>query len=216
MGQAIVSPDPLDDTSTATSANADDLLSQLAGEEIDRLLAESETGDRAVEADRGASADEGSTAAEELERVLDGLATPAVKELPLAASHTAAADATPAKPQAADPSAPAPVAAPVEDAPASKPFVEFDSGTGQEERAALGAKLSLAETGAAAAAAIHLDEIDLGEDDAPLPAYLRPLEWLNAPLIACPEGVREALGKVAIVTLVNAIAVLIYVLMFRQ
>ena len=216
MGQAIVSPDPLDDTSTATSANADDLLSQLAGEEIDRLLAESETGDRAVGADPGASADEGSTAAEELERVLDGLATPAVKELPLAASQGAAQVASLAKPQAAEPPAAAPVRTTVEDAPASKPFVEFDSGTGQEERAALSAKLSLAETGAAAAAAIHLDEIDLGEDEAPLPAYLRPLEWLNAPLIACPEGVREALGKVAIVTLVNAIAVLIYVLMFRQ
>jgi hypothetical protein len=51
---------------------------------------------------------------------------------------------------------------------------------------------------------------------APLPIYLRPLEWLNAPLASCPERLRETLGKVAIVTLVNAIAVLAYVLMFRR
>ena len=44
---------------------------------------------------------------------------------------------------------------------------------------------------------------------------LRPLEWLNAPLASCPEALRETLGKVAIVTLVNAVAVLAYVLMFR-
>ena len=47
MGQATVSPDPLDEsatvtTTTTTIASADDLLAQLAGEEIDRLLAESE------------------------------------------------------------------------------------------------------------------------------------------------------------------------------
>ena len=45
---------------------------------------------------------------------------------------------------------------------------------------------------------------------------LRPLEWLNAPLAACSDTVREALGKVAIMTLINALAILLYVLFLRK
>lgn len=48
------------------------------------------------------------------------------------------------------------------------------------------------------------------------PWYVRPLEWLNSPLASCPDAVREVLGKVAIITAVNALAVLIYVLFFRR
>ena len=58
------------------------------------------------------------------------------------------------------------------------------------------------------------DEADDGPG--PLPFYLRPLEWLNAPFAACPDHVRQALGKVALVTLFNAAAVLVYVLFFRR
>jgi hypothetical protein len=42
------------------------------------------------------------------------------------------------------------------------------------------------------------------------------LESVNAPLIPLPDAVRDALGKVAILTLVNATAVLLYVLFFRR
>jgi hypothetical protein len=44
--------------------------------------------------------------------------------------------------------------------------------------------------------------------------YLLPLEWLDAPLAHFPQTVREAIGKIAIVTLVNALAILLYVLIF--
>jgi hypothetical protein len=54
------------------------------------------------------------------------------------------------------------------------------------------------------------------EDSGPLPLYLRPLEWLSAPLDACPENVRDVIGKVAILTTVNAVSVLIYVFLFRR
>ena len=50
----------------------------------------------------------------------------------------------------------------------------------------------------------------------PLPLIFRPLEWLSAPLDACPDVVREAIGKIAIVTMVNAFAVMAYVLIFRR
>jgi len=45
---------------------------------------------------------------------------------------------------------------------------------------------------------------------------LRPLEWLNAPLNACSDALREALGKVAIMTLINALAILLYVIFLRK
>lgn len=45
--------------------------------------------------------------------------------------------------------------------------------------------------------------------------YLRVLEWMNAPLDWCSESARHMLGKVAIFTLINAVAVLAYVLFFR-
>jgi hypothetical protein len=44
---------------------------------------------------------------------------------------------------------------------------------------------------------------------------VRVLEWINKPLAAFPEAVRQAIGKVAILTLINAILVLIYVLLVR-
>ena len=50
----------------------------------------------------------------------------------------------------------------------------------------------------------------------PLPFYLKPLEWISRPMDAMPESVRVAVGKIALLTLFNALAVLIYVLLFRK
>jgi hypothetical protein len=49
-----------------------------------------------------------------------------------------------------------------------------------------------------------------------LPWYVRVLEWLNSPLAGCSDAAREAMGKIAIITALNALAVLIYVLAFRR
>lgn len=49
-----------------------------------------------------------------------------------------------------------------------------------------------------------------------VPLIVRLLEWLNAPLSGLPDSVREALGKVALVTTFNSLAVLLYVLIFRR
>ena len=55
-------------------------------------------------------------------------------------------------------------------------------------------------------------------DDAnrPTPLLVRVLEWINVPLLGWPDAVREAMGKVAILTLLNAVAVLLYVLWLRR
>jgi hypothetical protein len=121
---------------------------------------------------------------------------------------------------------------PVDDAPPAD-----DAGTTAAERGALGADVDaeLAEAaegkaalGAAPAAAavatssgpISSSDLDavLGDADGepPLPLYLRPLEWLNAPLAACSPAVRDLVGKFAIITTMNALAVLVYVMFFRR
>ena len=53
------------------------------------------------------------------------------------------------------------------------------------------------------------------ESPAGPPLALRPLIWLNAPLDILPSALRDALGKIALVTLLNAVAVILYVLLFR-
>ncbi|HEY0010123.1 MAG TPA: hypothetical protein VGB55_15470 [Tepidisphaeraceae bacterium] len=45
---------------------------------------------------------------------------------------------------------------------------------------------------------------------------LKPLEWFNAPFNFLPDTVRDVAGQVAIVTLVNALAVLLYIVLFRR
>jgi hypothetical protein len=68
-------------------------------------------------------------------------------------------------------------------------------------------------------AVIDEDEVDLdaeADEEFQTPLLVRVLEWINAPLSDLSDGAREALGKVALVTTLNAVAVLTYVLLFRR
>ncbi len=59
--------------------------------------------------------------------------------------------------------------------------------------------------------------VEIADDvDRPAPIYLKPLVWINAPLDACPPGVRSLLGGAALVTLANALAVLTYLFLTRR
>jgi hypothetical protein len=204
-------PDPLEHSTDAagpvvsapSAGGVDDLLAQMAGEEIDRLLAEAD-----------------------------------------AAREEVAAGATPPLERAADKSAagppeepPPPTREALEDAGASvvnevitgTDGVELELATSAEERSALELATSSQEP-----APIQIDASifeDAAEETAPaarvvaeqesapdgsLPFYLKPLEWINAPLVALPDRVRELLGKVALLTFFNAVAVLLYVMIFRK
>jgi len=48
-----------------------------------------------------------------------------------------------------------------------------------------------------------------------VPLWLKPLELINAPFNALPDAWRNALGQIGIVTMLNAVAVLVYVWLFR-
>ncbi|MDB5171861.1 MAG: hypothetical protein JWO87_2369 [Phycisphaerales bacterium] len=304
MGQAAIDlPDPLDVPAVTGSAETDDLLSQLAGEEIDRLMAESHN--------EGASADA------EIESAVpapNGNPRPAKR-----ASRTApmeeprnAGDASAAAPSPSrhTPTAAAPLAGPTGESPTTFPeqapavslseaelaagiddvFSQIRTGERRQGSAAStgadsvtdsataeGGFTSPARTVSVAQAAIHaveaeglagerplapqpdavliesslapvnatdasdlvLTEADLADleaaaekselsaliltdeptdsgPDQPAPLIVRVLELFNSPLAAFPESVREAMGKVAVITLVNALAVLAYVLIFRR
>jgi hypothetical protein len=200
MGQAAVSPDSLDESATTSIASADDLLAQLAGEEIDRLLAESEA-ERATADERAGGA--APVLAPGAQRVESG--NQAVRLI-----ESAGTSSSPAPPLALEvPTPREPPAAPAAPAVVVPAFEEPHESTSDAHAAAERAALS-------EAAPTPDDRENVLDMAAPLPIYLRPLEWLNAPLASCPERLRETLGKVAIVTLVNAIAVLAYVLMFRR
>ncbi len=249
MGQATLDlPDPLNEPSAPRQQSADDLLSQLAAEQIDQLLADSP--DEAAQepapaeaardplaapAEAGAPAPldagkEALSAEAAVAAQLDDLFHQINESTPVEPEKEAAPLEIPAKPpfgsepQGRGQTAPAKTQAIAETA--AEVDAALAAGTGpllpplepdaieeqavKNERAALDASVE-----AVAAVGAELDNELAAEADEP-PLYLRPLEWLNAPLEYCPPGVREAFGKIAILTLFNSLAVLLYVLIFRR
>jgi hypothetical protein len=276
MGKSIDLPDPLESASQPLG-NADDLLAQLAGEEVDRLLAEADAeGKRRPkpgEARRtsDAAAEPQPAAEHAIQDQLDALFTEIASDQPNAESPIASAPLAPA------PSTPAPVTStpavapiapmpfgpitsklpddvdanevmaailgdvgPLAPAPALPPPVEQAAFPNTPRPAPVQTNMLSAPVAAPTSAELatttaERDALALSdpadelpgpgelqalagpiEEDRPLPAYLKPLEWMNAPLEMLPPTLRDVLGQVAILTLVNAIAVLIYVFVFRK
>lgn len=176
MGKSVVDlPDPLEQSApepltSAAPAGVDDLLAQMAGDEIDRLLAE-------ADAPRETPAEKPAPAPTRTEAV----AAPAPPKIEVNADADDEGATTVAERSALEMPA-EPVAAPE---PVADLFTEEEVNAAEEAEDAL-------------------------------PFYLKPLAWLNAPLEALPEGAREAVGKIALLTLFNAAAVLIYVVVFRK
>ena len=250
MGQATVDlPDPMQ-PAPMTAMSPDDLLAQLAGDEIDRLLAEVESetppDEQPVRApiiplpsfsdpptpESGAAPAEPaglSTQAAEVDAAVnaqlddlfaqlalegpeipgalstaDGPAptVPQLPEMPGDASPAAAVAARDVDSTESEPSAAA-----TDSELAARAAADTDGDTSAAERNAL-ADTQMNEVAA---------EIQAELIAAPsLPAYLRPLEWLNAPLAAFPDPVRDLVGKIAILTTANAVSILVYVFFFRR
>jgi hypothetical protein len=193
MGQAAVDLPDTPSPPAASAASTDDLLAQMAGEEIDRLLAEADgEAPRPAPAAQAAlpiappsavSTDEPPQTEEaQLGGVLDGLATDSgpdpVSEL-AGSSHRSGAGVDPHADPLAD-----------EDAAAIA------------ERGALTGQMRLDTGGRTSIASDSL--------------LVRILAWINSPLDSSPDHVREAIGKIAILTAVNAVSVLAYVIFFRH
>jgi hypothetical protein len=270
MGKAAVDlPDPLETSlprgkdakgSARSGAAADDLLAQLAGDEIDRLLAEADatrpeddpvsnppgsgvvpapvevppiepllpaarplsgapvTPASATKADLDASLSaELDVLFSDLEKETPEDATPAAPPAAVKVTQVAvlAADAIDRELVAAEPRLAAETPKPEEPSAAAEVAAELAEAEAQTSPAERMGLTTVAEL----AASIEAPQAQTDADDADpnaLPFYLLPLEWLNAPLDALPDSTRELVGKVAIVTLLNAVAVLAYVFLFRH
>jgi len=175
----------------APANSADELLSQLASSEIDRLL--SEAGGNPPAPATPAAVE----TADSAEVVAEGSERAALLE----AAGFESPDPAPAEPvKPAAPDAPAP---PVEDERAA-----LLQAAGFESADAPPANPPATDAPTADAQAV--------QDPDYVPIYLKPLVWINAPLGACPAIVRQMLGNAGIVTLVNALAILTYVCLFRR
>jgi hypothetical protein len=65
-------------------------------------------------------------------------------------------------------------------------------------------------------AALGEEEPQFVPSEPSTPFLVRLLEWMNAPLAGVSAGMREVMGKIAIITTLNAIGVVVYVLFFRR
>jgi hypothetical protein len=219
MGQAAVDlPDPLESPPPAATTSTDDLLSQLAGDEIDRLLAEAEL-----------SAGGRSTSPAP---VHVGPPAEPEKEVEEPAAAEVAAEVPGPSPVAPPEPVPAPLSSVSEEAVTAELDALFSSAVEKDKAE------SDAEAEAAARAILEGDQTTAAEreglttvaamapesaqaapqvvEDDSLPLYLKPLEWLSAPLSIFPPTVRDLVGKAAIVTLINAVAIIAYILIVRR
>jgi hypothetical protein len=176
-------PDPMDAGTNPAGENADDLLSELAGQEIDRLLAEADGDPVPVRAEPPAEA----VAAPSIEAPSLTSATESSAACDLGsedlnavlASVSAERTSLQNHPPPVSPLGPLPAAVESSLHGTQSPEIEFDP----ESRWAV---------------------------------LLRPLVWINSPLDAWPDAVRDAIGKIGLITLFNAAAVIAYVLIFRR
>jgi len=249
MGQAAVElADPLQSPPPPQAAGADDLLAQMAGAEIDRLLAEAEADIVPVEKPQsddeaamalafGAPAGESAPPVEStpsqdesLAGELDTLLTS------LTAAREPAADipVEPEQQQIAEPPAGVSAAQTAALLPAAdqSPPGSIDVSPAASEETSAAERLALNAAPVAAAEEAEAETVDhamsavadavvvepeaQSAQDRPLPLWLRPLEWLNAPLADSSDLVREFIGKAAILTVVNALALILYVRFIRR
>ena len=252
MGRAVAdAPNPLDAPPPASMSGTDDLLAQLAGDEIDRLLAEADverpaaapaapaaaaapaptatpTADPASKASDGdeldnllselnkepEAADAGPKQKTLTEQVPDVLAQLAVRPAVTVGESAAAAETTPVP--TVEPEQPLDAVMSAQEREAlSLSNLEAATAAAEQQDASMAAAEAKA-TGAAVAPQPAPVPTDIAVASGPVHPVVRVLEWINKPLSFIPDAARDPIGKAAIVTIVNSIAVLIYVVFIRH
>ena len=261
-------PDPLAELDSATAVDADALLQQLAGDEVDRLVEQSAT-TSVADAEHAANSVQSS-----LDALFAELTTQPAPETPAAnagagSADTSAGASTPPIPTFTPHPHPAPSAgsddvvasqldalfeelqrgdlpadAAFADAPITQPAILPGRRSADAADAAAPANVPLpdadddlesaldAATTSATDAAPTLDssadvaaelsdaiahhETQTAAGESTRPSWLlKLLLWINRPMLRLTDPAREAIGTIAIVTTLNALAVLLYVLLFK-
>jgi len=203
-------PDPLDNRA-ATAESPDDLLAQMADDAIDKLIAEA---DAAPPAASGPIADDTPLPAEFNELLGDLPAPPAAPQSEASLeSVLAAAEANVAPPAPAEAPAtelPRAEKSPAEASPAEAPAPEAPPAAAPEPVIETAAEIPGT---TADVKALLADDAHASAEKSSI--LLMPLEVLSTPLTHADDKIRNAVGQIAILTLLNAIAVLIYVFVVR-
>jgi hypothetical protein len=226
MGQATADlPDPLA-TSPAGPASTDDLLAQLAGEEIERLLAETDTVVLPQPPETPAPAPTLQPASASTS------ATPTIAEAPTPAKAASAPSAAPGEDElealftqldelnpGTMPSAGKPAAAPStalgsteEPSAADALAAEMAEDAAQHARP-MSLKGAAAEAGPNGFTSTETESVETSDSPS---IFVRLLAAFSAPLDSCPDHIRDLVGKIAILTMLNAMCVLAYVIFFRR
>ncbi|HEX4796960.1 MAG TPA: hypothetical protein VH370_24430 [Humisphaera sp.] len=231
----------------APQKDADELIAQLAGKEVDRLLASADI-EREEERAPVMRVDDGKTISSPADPLAaDAAKTPGDDEAALAQQIEAliTGDKDKAAHTMTEPaSAPAlveVVAAPLSDessatavanaaimqppatvepaAPVEAPSTENPQTIAVQSSPAPDAapKIDDAAASEPQSQSVGVDPLEIpGDDNRRLPIYLLPLEWLNRPFTFLSDAVRDALGKIAVLTSLNAAALFAYVIWFRH
>lgn len=213
-------PDPLDEQ-TSTSESADDLVAQLADEAIDQLIADADRGDSPKPPEppvAWAAAPEPEPVAppsgNPLQAQLDTLFSQLGDE-PVATDSPAPSTASEnpvLEPSPTDPPQDV-VVPPVEASALEAPPVEAPAVEATQERTLEPDVTPAMQSDVRAL----LDDAVHQAPSSGAPAFIvRPLEWINAPFARLSDNTRDTLGQVAVVTLINALAVILYVVLFRR
>jgi hypothetical protein len=222
MGQASVElPEAPPDATGPTDVNPDDLLAKMAEDEIDRLLAEDDLDAKPLNVTPIPPPD-------------PQPASPEAAAAPAAAATTVEAPTELPSEEVAIAQAAAAVEVEIQETIAAKQSPDDELSTQLNE---LFESLSDDSPAAADPASAAMEEPTSrqerdaltepdSEDATPaaaprgrpkrLPLFARPLAWLNAPFSFITPAARDAIGKAAIVTAVNAVAMILYVLLFRK
>lgn len=225
-------PDPLEEPPTTAGGNADDLVAQLADEAIDKLIADADRGEAPPPAEPvvapkpepapietapvdtapvdtatvGAPpADEAASAPlqDQLDTLFNQLKDDSV------APVEAAPEPAPAEPAPATPGTPIAMPPPV-DVPAD--IAGLPTGASPDSAQ----DPNVTPTMQSDVRAL-LDDAVHNAPRADVPSFIvRPLEWINAPFANLSDDTRDTLGQIAVVTLINALAVILYVILFRR
>lgn len=240
MGQATADLPNSEENVPTPIAGADDLLSQLAGEEIDRMLAEADVRPDSAVAEAApipaiptipdekppahpampaaatnidlppAPAPAATATTEEPPPSLDAQVDELFKELDQKEAQQKAVAPKPEEPKVEVPAAPVAAATAV-------PAEITEPSTTAAEREALNAPAAAEEALQAALANATMETVPSTDQPPAKPSIVvRILEVINAPVASLPNSVRDMIGKIALLTLMNSVAVVIYVLLFRH
>ena len=238
MAEATMDPELLDAQPPGEAPDPDDLLSKMIGDEVDSLLAEAEAARPAPAAPPEPTAD----STEEVASAPDPAPAPTDDTSAADAAIAAAMDAdiaaqvdklvnatveeTPAAPPVAEAVAPLAAADPAAEADRLKVLATelgidksapAADATSPTDPAADAAAITLPEGAAVSPdAALAADGTPALEIEDKIPLILRPLILINSPFAGFSDPMRSFAGKAAVVTLLNAIGVLTYVLVFRK